>query len=382
MDAFIGPATNVSNFSLHYLPSPFLPSQLIYLESVLVLFCVLGASLNSIIIHITAAETHYQGPDLDGRKRALIMYFVYNLAVSDLCGCLISAPSLILQLNLQQAGNQWQCILHRGIGFIFPLCTNFLIVTICVERYLSVTYPFKYLSTSKAKAIIKLSWVLGVAWSILASSAYRGTVIELDHTHYSFDCHFSNQSSAKAIFIIFITFSFILPAIVIGLTTIRTIRTIRRLATTRDGGTTQAYDRSTWMLMVVVIVFAASYIPYVGNAISRAILGDNYISKSTEALLRFVAATSGYSNAVINPIVYLTIMRSLRLKFFRLLGCKDTFCNRAVDPCDATMEDMPEFGPEEEESVPQAGIRKDISPSLLELDPESLQHMAVDITVL
>ena len=107
-----------------------------------ILIGIFGIIENAFLIQATRRRMHFEGSttDIAKRKRALVFYFVYNLALSDILAA-AAANFIPLQFYVDVFHQAWSCRLMRFSGFIFPAITMQLVLVIAVERHSGPSIP-------------------------------------------------------------------------------------------------------------------------------------------------------------------------------------------------------------------------------------------------
>ena len=293
-----------------------------------VLIIVLGIMLNALILTVT---TQQKATGQENRlrhilRKQLVHYFIFNLAVSDIIASLIAIPLLILDLIFDfSAKNNFVCKIVRFLQLLFPTTTLFLLLVITVERFLSLVLPIFLLNRSTARRIVFLSWIWSMLVVCLGIISYNVQRSELDNNYFTLVCKYSGAKHGvnieNILYLVFLCFAYLIPCVVI---VNMSIYIAYRIWITRlvPRGELPAFDfvserekqKTTKLLLSVVAAFVLPYLAYIIYGMLRTTNKLPDISSETDYILRHFFATLAYSNVVVNPIVIIMQMKSLRVR--------------------------------------------------------------------
>ncbi|CAJ0574460.1 unnamed protein product, partial [Mesorhabditis spiculigera] len=281
--------------------------------------------------------------------------YLVSLAIADAMFFIATLPSEMMLLHLE---GQWHLFGSIGCSIFaflpyFALTASVLSITaFTVERYLGICYPYKQLtwcSISRAKTIIRCIWLFSFIYN--APWLYLATVVEIDPGHP--ECTFKldrDNWRYKAIYLFdFFTF-YAIPMILNIVIYAKIAVQISRCGTmkmkmkhTIKGGVTSTGKAETThtdfrvstgsgrnpqknrhgvvkMLAVVVITFAACWLPYKAMVMHNSFSDvDNKWDSETYI---FFAKTMIFINCAINPILYNLMSNKFRSAFAQLLKGK------------------------------------------------------------
>ncbi|XP_047660422.1 neuropeptide FF receptor 1 like 1 isoform X1 [Tachysurus fulvidraco] len=164
---------DVSNVTLlpYYMHSAGMALSYVLLYTLVCVVCVAGNSLVCVVV-------------LTNRNmRSVTNLFILNLAISDLFVGVVCVPTtLIDSLISGWPFSQMTCTLSNLIQGMSVSASVFTLVTIAVDRYTGIVYPFRHrLRPVTALFAIFFIWLL--AFAIIFPSSAMLTVIQLDDTY-------------------------------------------------------------------------------------------------------------------------------------------------------------------------------------------------------
>ena len=249
--------------------------------------------------------------------------YINSLAISDILSNVISLPCLCVQIYFDFFQDGWGCRIARYLQFAFPCVTMNNLLVICIEKYFStrkVPRPFRH---STVKKLIFFAWLEGVVGMLIPASTFKGIRYDLNETHYTMICKYDNNYlPSRIIFLIFVTFQYLLPSciiIVISICLIMTIRaTARRTINVQKDNAIKAKVRAAKRRATIVIVgltlsFFVPYLVFFSYTSYRAITTRNSgFYFQTDYIIRYTSAAVAYSNSAINFLIYLVQIKDFR----------------------------------------------------------------------
>lgn len=312
-----------TNKTLTYVHSVIPDDKLRILSITLSAIAFLGVISNVVILFLTRKESRYNGPLEHKRKTALLYYFVYNLALSDLLSSLISAPSVVILQYMHQFHTDAGCAAFRYIAYTFPALSNQILAAMCIERYCSLVFPFDNTRKKWPRRLVKVVWVSAFFWAGIMSFSFRANRVSLDESRCTMDCVQDLESNAKkAFFLSGLVFTFALPLFIICFTTIRLVFVILKceLKSNRVSVVAAIKTQATWLAVWLVIIYAMTFLPFTIYQIIKNFSHPNAVHLELDSTIRYSFSILCFSNLIINPVMYFKNIRKLRQKMRRILG--------------------------------------------------------------
>lgn len=229
-------------------------------------------------------------------------YFIVNLAAADLSVLLICIPfDFGEQVTAKWPYGGFLCRLIYPLQTMATTASVFTLVAISLNRFLAIVYPLRpQLSTSDAKKIIGVIWLLSVA---LVSPYIAVLKLIGNHCNETFkDKGMHGEVYTFSIFIV----QYVLPLSLIGLAYIRIGRDLRRDKSSYSNDALQREQerdahKVVKLLTVVVIVFAILMLPNHATWIWHDFgTGNKNIMKEITPLCQILV----YANSASNPLIY------------------------------------------------------------------------------
>ncbi|XP_034958133.2 probable G-protein coupled receptor 19 [Zootoca vivipara] len=270
------------------------------------LFSIFGNSLVCLVIHRSR------------RTQSTTNYFVVSMACADLLISVGSAPFVFLQL----ASGSWalgsmMCKLVRYFQYLIPGVQNYVLLSICVDRFYTIVYPLSFkVSRGKAKKMIAASWIFDAA---LVSPAFFFFGSGWDN-HCNFFLPYSWDGALYGT--IHLLVAFLIPSVLIILFYQKVIKYIWRIGT--DGRTVRrtmnivprTKVKTIKMFLILNLLFLLSWLPFYVVQLWHPLETD--YRKSS---LVFMSVTwISFSSSASKPTLYSVYNANFRR------GMKETFC--------------------------------------------------------
>ncbi|XP_037336562.2 parapinopsin-like [Pungitius pungitius] len=280
------------------------PTGYTALAAIMGAFSAAGILLNVLVIVVTARHRQLRQP---------LSYALVNLAVCDLgcavCGGLPTAiTSAMGYFSLGRAG----CVLEAFAVAFFGIASLCTIGVISVERYVVVCYPMGAVlfQTRHAVAGVVLSWVWSFVWNTpplfgWGSYELEGVKISCAPNWYSRDP--GNMSYITIYFLL----CFAVPFSVIMVSYSRllwTLRQVTKLQVSDTGSTNRVEVQVARMIVVMVLAFLVTWLPYAGMALAVILDSTLHIDPVIATIPVYLAKSS----TVYNPIIYIFMNRQFR----------------------------------------------------------------------
>ena len=303
-----------------------------------VAFCVLMALSiggNSLVIAAFAKNP---------RLRTTINYFILTMSISDAFTAVFSVPRQILYIYFLAC--YWP--FSGGFGSFSCKFTPFIEVTsiivsvmslqiIAIERFYSVVYPMKRQPIRKSRMcciIIAFSWILGAAWS--SSYFYTFRLVNENTTSYCiyswepFDTEYGFKVQISLFLVCFTMVPFILLTCLYSATVCSLYCPTTSLHWNQRSCRSKENKKVTIMLVVVVVVFLVSWLPFIIDTFLFSFILDSHKSCELRHLL-FITNFLSFTYPAVNPFIYYIFSENYKKGFNNLLHChrwSRTCCKR------------------------------------------------------
>ncbi|XP_048587562.1 orexin/Hypocretin receptor type 1 [Nematostella vectensis] len=255
-------------------------------------------------------------------------YFVMSLASSDILASLVSLPLTISQvkgwLNIE---TDLACKVVRYVGIVGPAITMINLLVMGLERYACAFHPLKVPSRRTVARCVVAVWLTGLVLSLLPAIAHNTIPVDIDDESYTMLCR--PDPTHKFLFLGFSVCVYILPCIVLTVTSLAIARLLRRkskqvLSENQPMPREQAwrFDGSK-MLISVTFAIVLPYFAYV-TYINITLFWKIPFDFATDRLIRFTMALLIYANGLCNVVIYFVYMKSLRKALVKMFYIKTT----------------------------------------------------------
>ncbi|XP_033943391.1 parapinopsin-like [Pseudochaenichthys georgianus] len=267
-------------------------------------FSVCGIFLNVLVIVVTVRHRQLRQP---------LSYALVNLAICDL-GCAVfgglptTVTSAMGYFSLGRAG----CVLEGFAVSIFGISSLCTIAIISVERYIVVCYPqgAVMFQTRHAVSGVVLSWLWSFLWNTpplfgWGSFELEGVKTSCAPNWYSRDI--GNMSYIILYFMLCFTVPF--TVIVVSYSKLLwTLRQVTKLQICEAGSTHRVEMQVARMIVVMVLAFLVTWLPYAGMALAVIMDSSLYINPIIATIPVYLAKSS----TVYNPMIYIFMNRQFR----------------------------------------------------------------------
>ncbi|XP_047460859.1 parapinopsin-like [Mugil cephalus] len=276
-------------------------------------FSVSGIILNVLVIVVTVRYRQLRQP---------LSYALVNLAICDL-GCAVfgglptTVTSAMGYFSLGRVG----CVVEGFAVAFFGIASLCTIGVISVERYIVVCYPMGAVlfQTRHAVAGVVLSWVWSFVWNTPPLFGWGSFELEGIKTSCAPNWY-SRDVGNMSYIIIYFFLCFALPFSVIMVSYSRllwTLRQVTKLQVSEAGSTNRVEVQVARMIVVMVLTFLVTWLPYAAMALAVIIDSSLYIDPVIATIPVFFAKSS----TVYNPIIYIFMNRQ-----FRAYAIPTVFC--------------------------------------------------------
>ena len=259
-------------------------------------------------------------------ERSLTYHFVHSLAWTDFL-CALTIPAIFIgQLFAEIALKNWSCKLLRYLTIFFPTITLTNLMVIGVERYTAVFHPFFVITKDAGKKSIFIAWIFGSLVTLVPVSTYEVIREDVRDDSYTLVCKYDRRvPSYRALIIGFTTIVYIIPSLMLVVTSMRIICYLSQRKIFRSKATSWRFIKTT-MFLKLIFSYVIPYFLYVIYIII-------YMAKSGEIgyrddfIIRRCSGLLAFSNTVVNPIIFYfnigglrTMVREVRSRFRFLIN--------------------------------------------------------------
>uniref|UniRef100_A0A3B3ZRP5 G-protein coupled receptors family 1 profile domain-containing protein n=1 Tax=Periophthalmus magnuspinnatus TaxID=409849 RepID=A0A3B3ZRP5_9GOBI len=274
------------------------------LAAIMGVFSVSGVILNVWVIVVTVKHRQLRQP---------LSYALVNLAICDLgCAVLGGIPTTIMtamgHFSLGRAG----CIIEGFAVAFFGIASLCTVAVISIERYVVVCYPLGSVLFQARHAVagVVLSWVWSFIWNTPPLFGWGNYELEGIRTSCAPNWY-SRDVGNMSYIIMYFFLCFALPFSVIMVSYSRllwTLRQVTKLQVSEGGSTHRVEVQVARMVVVMVLFFLVTWLPYASMALSVILVPSLYIDPVIAAIPVFLAKSS----TVYNPIIYVFMNRQFR----------------------------------------------------------------------
>jgi len=290
---------------------------------------IYGLTANVFILYFTSKRKVIDG-QRTAFRRSLTDCFIKSLALSDILGALIGLPVFTAEMFIDYMQTDLICKIVR-YGIIF-----FLVVTIMnyfvigIERYLTVYYPFSVPSNRVCKRLVVAAWIVGGLFTMLPMPSYNLVRFDVGNNMYTHVCKYDNtDQSLRGFFLSFTVIVYIVPCIVLTVTSIRVLKFLRRMRRVAPGTNPQitrtnvSTYKTTNMFISLIFAFIIPYIAFMFYSGTFMILKVK-ISFSQDYISRHLNVMVAYANGAIGATILFYQRPYLRRKLIEMF--RSVFC--------------------------------------------------------
>ncbi|CAL1609316.1 unnamed protein product [Knipowitschia caucasica] len=285
------------------------------LAVIMALFSGPAIVLNATVIIVSLMHKQLRQP---------LNYALMNMAVADLGTALIGGLLTVITnaqgyFSLGRTG----CVLE---GFAVALCgiTSLCTVAlIAVERMFVICKPLGLVTFEKKHALvgIGLSWLWSLAWNLPPLFGWGRFEVEGVGTSCAPDWHNRDPSNVSYILSYF-TVCFAFPFAIIVLSygkLLWTLHKVSKMEGVEGGAVSKGEGRVAFMVVLMVLTFLVSWMPYATLALVVVLCPDVKIS----ALVATIPVYLAKSSTAYNPIIYIYLNKQFRKYAVPFLLCRN-----------------------------------------------------------
>ncbi|XP_032377061.1 parapinopsin a [Etheostoma spectabile] len=267
-------------------------------------FSVAGITLNVLVIVVTIRHKKLRQP---------LSYALVNLAICDL-GCAVfgGLPTTVTNAMGYFSLGRVGCVLEAFAVSFFGIAGLCTVGVISLERYIVVCYPMGAVlfQTRHAVAGVLLSWLWSFVWNTPPLFGWGSYELEGVKTSCAPNWY-SRDVGNMSYIIIYFSFCFAVPFSIIIVSYSRllwTLHQVTKLQISDAGSTNRVEVQVARMIVVMVLAFLVTWLPYASMALAVIIDSSLYIDPISATIPLYLAKSS----TVYNPIIYIFMNRQFR----------------------------------------------------------------------
>ncbi|KAM9855242.1 parapinopsin-like [Aulostomus maculatus] len=283
------------------------------LSAIMGVVSVLGIIFNLLVIVVTVRHKQLRQP---------LSYALVNLAICDL-GCAVfgGLPTTVTTSMGYFSLGHVGCVLEGFAVSFFGIASLCTIGVISVERYMVVCYPMGgvLFQTRHAVAGVVLSWVWSFVWNTPPLFGWGSYELEGIKTSCAPNWY-SREVGNISYVITYFLFCFTAPFSIITVSYSRllwTLRQVTKLHVSEAGSTNRVEVQVARMVVVMVLAFLVTWLPYAAMALAVIIDSSLHI----DPLIATIPVFFAKSSTVYNPIIYIFMNRQFRGYAVHTVSC-------------------------------------------------------------
>ncbi|KAJ8016022.1 hypothetical protein DPEC_G00002820 [Dallia pectoralis] len=275
-----------------------------FLAVVIGVISVAGVFLNVLVIVVTLRHRQLHQP---------LNYALLNLAVADLgCALFGGLPTTVTNAMGFFVLGRLGCVLEGFAVAFFGIAALSSVALIAVERYMVVCRPLGAVmfKTRHAVAGVVLSWVWSFVWNTPPLFGWGSYELEGLLTSCAPNWY-SREPVNMSYIIMYFLLCFAIPFSIIMVSyayIIFTLHQVSKLKVSEGSSTTRVEMQVLRMVVVMVMAFQLSWLPYAAFAMSVIIDPSLHINPIIATVPMYLAKGS----TIYNPIIYMFMNRQFR----------------------------------------------------------------------
>ncbi|XP_030639715.1 parapinopsin a [Chanos chanos] len=268
------------------------------------IFSIAGVILNVTVIVVTFRHRQLRQP---------LNYALVNLAVADLgCAAFGGLPTTVTNAMGYFSLGRVGCVLEGFAVAFFGIAGLCSVAVIAVDRYIVVCRPMGTVMFQTRHAVlgVVLSWVWSFVWNTPPLFGWGSFELEGVRTSCAPDWY-SRDAGNVSYIVCYFLLCFALPFSVIVVSYTRLLLTLRqvvKLQMSESWSTAKAETQVARMVVVMVMAFLLTWLPYAAFALS--VILDPHLH--IDPLIATVPMYLAKSSTVFNPIIYIFMNRQFR----------------------------------------------------------------------
>nr|KAG5708305.1 hypothetical protein BaRGS_034336 [Batillaria attramentaria] len=298
---------------------PWLMSLFIFFYSLIFL---LGITGNVLVVFIVLRNKAMQ---------TITNIFITNLAVSDICICLLAVPFTPMSFFF----NSW--VFGKALCHLVPmtLCITVYVSTltstaIAVDRYFVIVYPFKpRMKVYMCVLMIIAIWIISISIS-LPLGIYHKIIKDDNSTSYSCNEKWPRSQARQFFTVTSLVLQYIVPCTIITFCYSMVSLALRRRSKVKIGSGARSREReeleirrkkrTNKMLIAMVVIFVSCWMP-----LNVVLLVRDYQESVMNwyyfTLIFFIAHVIAMSSTIYNPFLYAWMNDNFKKEFKTVLPC-------------------------------------------------------------
>nr|XP_055024499.1 parapinopsin a [Misgurnus anguillicaudatus] len=276
-------------------------------------FSICGVILNVTVIAVTIKHRQLRQP---------LNFALVNLAVADLgCAMFGGLPTTVTNAMGYFSLGRVGCVLEGFAVAFFGIAGLCSVAIIAVERCIVVCRPVGSVTFQTKHAVmgVMVSWLWSFLWNTPPLFGWGRYELEGVKTSCAPDWYSRNPGNVSYIVCYFLL-CFALPFSIIVVSYMRllwTLRQVSKLKMSEVGNTARAETQVACMVLIMVMAFLLTWLPYAAFAISVILNPKLYI----DPIIATVPMYLTKSSTVFNPIIYIFMNRQFREHAVSFLLC-------------------------------------------------------------
>uniref|UniRef100_A0A3P8PUP0 G-protein coupled receptors family 1 profile domain-containing protein n=1 Tax=Astatotilapia calliptera TaxID=8154 RepID=A0A3P8PUP0_ASTCA len=247
-------------------------------------------------------------------KKACTIY-LSNLAGADLAlVCFLPFWAEYTRKGFDWPFSESLCKVTSAVIYMNAFCSIYFLVMVSIDRYVALVHPLSHERIRRpfyAKLGCLFVWGLGLVFA-LPIFIYRKLEFnsQLNLTHCSLNLTFPEQYLASEVTTI--TFSFIVPVIIILFCTVKIIQTLRkRLMEVLNIQKTD--QKATTLILAVLLAFLICWVPFHVTKILDVLRNTGILKcHITLTIVQQISTYFAFFNSVLNPILYVLVGKTFQ----------------------------------------------------------------------
>ncbi|XP_038867178.1 parapinopsin a [Salvelinus namaycush] len=267
-------------------------------------FSVAGVCMNVLVIVVTMRHRKLHQP---------LNYALVNLAVADLgCALFGGLPTMVTNAMGYFSMGRLGCVLEGFAVAFFGIAGLCSVAVIAVDRYVVVCRPMGAVMFQTRHAVggVVLSWVWSFLWNTPPLFGWGSFELEGVRTSCSPNWY-SREPGNMSYIILYFLLCFAIPFSIIMVSYARilfTLHQVSKLKVLEGDSTTRVEIQVVRMVVVMVMAFLLSWLPYAAFALSVILDPSLHINPLIATVPMYLAKSS----TVYNPIIYVFMNRQFR----------------------------------------------------------------------
>lgn len=282
-----------------------------------VIFCIVvlvGCVGNTLVIVVLLRKRKY--------LRVSTNVMMMNLAIADMLFLIFCVPfHAIIYTTPQWPFGEFMCRFVHFMQFVSMFGSVFTLVAMTAERFSVVKFPIRsklFRSKSASFGICVGIWLSSACIALPPPIFYtikRYTNHGLSAIDICADDWGSNKASRPIFFLIVFILGYALPLTLIfffNMMTIFILWSSKELTRTNMSESVRKKQKVTRLVVMLVVVFGLSWLPYHINLMWVNYFSDTYMNTYSFYYFSVVGLVMSYANSSINPIIYAFLSENFR----------------------------------------------------------------------